>query len=305
MKILITGASGMLGTDLAGLLKAHFTTVGVGRSPVTRLPIPYVMRDLTIPKMAAEVVDREKPDLIFHAAAMTDVDECQSRRFQALQCNLESTRNMVEAANCAGAMLIFFSTDYVFNGRKAGEYDENDEPHPLSVYGESKYLAERYIRQRSQRYVIFRTSWLFGYYGKSFPRAILERAEKTKNLEVVADQVGRPTYTADLAAALTNLLVNDEKVFDKVNREIIHVANDGTTSWADYAAFLLKESHRDDVNVIPISAAQSKRLAPRPANSVLSLKKMHSVLGMHLRPWQDAVRDFLLDLKTKGMHPVG
>lgn len=305
MKILIAGASGMLGTDLANQFKSHFAIVGVGRTPHSNAPIPYVMRDLAIPKMALEVVEREKPDLIFHAAAMTDVDGCQKKRFQALQSNLEVTRNMVEAANRARSMLIFFSTDYVFDGMKKGEYEETDLPNPLSVYGESKYLAERYTQQRASRFVILRTSWLFGYYGKSFPRAILERAAVSKSFEVVADQIGRPTYTVDLAKALADLLIKNERVFEQVNREIIHIANDGTTTWADYAVFLLKETHQEDVKVLPITTAQSKRLAPRPANSVLSLDKMRSVLGIHLRPWQDAVRDFLAELQTKGGHPVG
>ena len=305
MKILIAGASGMLGTDLANQLKSHFAIVGVGRAAHSNAPIAYVMRDLAIPKMALDVVEREKPDLIFHTAAMTDVDGCQNKRFQALQSNLEVTRNMVEAANRVRAMFVFFSTDYVFDGTKQGEYEEADPPNPLSVYGESKYLAERYIQQRANRFVIFRTSWLFGYYGKSFPRAVLERAAASKSLEVVADQIGRPTYTVDLAQALADLLMKDEKAFERVNREIIHIANEGTTTWADYAVFLLKEAHQEDVKVLPITTSQSKRLAPRPANSVLSLHKMRSVLGTQLRPWQDAVRDFLAELETKGRQPVG
>src|SRR3989338_3032732 len=140
MKILITGAGGMLGSDLADALHGRFVTVGITRKPVDYLPIPFCVRDLVRRQETLEIIKRESPNLIFHAAAMTDVDGCEKRRHEALQNNLEATKNVVEGSNQSGSLLIFFSTDYVFDGQKAGEYLETDEPHPVSVYGETKLL---------------------------------------------------------------------------------------------------------------------------------------------------------------------
>lgn len=305
MKILITGAGGMLGTDLSASLRAHFTTVGVGRSHVTHLPIPYVMRDLSNPRLTFDIVQREKADLIFHCAAMTDVDGCQTNRFQALQGNLDVARNVVEASNQTEAFIVFFSTDYVFDGQKQGEYDESDNPHPINVYGETKFLAERYIQQRARHFVIFRLSWLYGRQGRSFPRTILELASKNKEIKVVRDQQGRPTYTKDVAEALTALLKKNEKAFYENDREVFHLANQGSASRAEFASYLLKESYLDSVTVKPVSSAEVARPAPRPTNSILCLKKAESRLGLRLRPWQEAATDFIGEYEAKGTQAHG
>lgn len=300
MKILITGAGGMLGSDLACELQPRFATVGMDRRPVDHLPIYCHVGDLVERAAVEEVVGKERPNLIFHAAAMTDVDGCQLRRDEAMEGNVTVTQNVVDQANRAGATVIFFSTDYVFDGTKAGEYEESDVPHPLSIYGESKYLAEQYIQRHAKRYVILRTSWLYGYWGKSFPRTILERAPKTPVFSVVSDQIGRPTYTKDMARGLVSLLARQEKIFEEVSGEIFNFAGGGRgVSWADFARGILKAAGYDQVEVREISSDQLDRPAPRPRNSVFALKKIESRLGLQLRSWDEAIPEFIEEVQAK------
>ena len=293
----------MLGSDLAEKFQSAFPTVGIGRSVHPHLTIPYSLCDLTKKELTQQLIQREKPQIVFHAAAMTDVDRCQQRRYDALQNNLEATKNVTDACNRAGALLVFFSTDYVYDGEKQGEYLEDDPPNPRSVYGETKYLAERYIEQRSNRYVIFRTCWLFGFNGRSFPRTIWERAPKQPAFQVVSDQVGRPTYTRDIASALFDLFKKDSTTLEKVSGQIFHLANEGSVSWADFARFILQFTPFEKVPVESISSEQLSRTAPRPLNSVLSLNKLHATFGMTLRPWKEAAAEFLQELKLKGQQP--
>jgi dTDP-4-dehydrorhamnose reductase len=299
MKILVTGASGMLGSDLSLRLRGKYEVVGIGRRPAEHLAIPYYPQDLSSLEGTCRIFEKERPDLVFHAAAMTDVDGCEKDRERALKENLGVTKNVVDACNRIRAFLIFFSTDYLFDGTKPGEYDEQDLPHPLNYYGETKFLAEKYIREESFQFVIFRTSWLFGFYGRSFPRTILEKASKVQNFRVVSDQIGRPTYTQDVADAFVKLLSQNERVFHPVNRESFHLANEGTTSWADFAKAVLEMAHYEKAVVEPIHSTELDRPACRPLNSVLSLKKTESLLGIRLRHWREAVKEFIHQLEEK------
>ena len=173
MKVLITGSGGMLGTDLALKLASKYEVAGVGRRPVSHLRIPYHTVNLSNSKTTLEFILDLKPEAILHAAAMTEVDLCETERRAALEENLETTRHVTDAANRLKALVIYFSTDFVFDGQKSGPYTEEDVPHPLSVYGQTKLLAEKYLRLRGRRYFILRTSWLFGAYGNNFPKKIL------------------------------------------------------------------------------------------------------------------------------------
>ncbi|MCM8774813.1 MAG: dTDP-4-dehydrorhamnose reductase [Candidatus Omnitrophica bacterium] len=298
MKILITGAGGMLGSDLASALQADFTLVGVDCREVPHLTIPCRRVDLSQKTETLDLVRAENPDVIFHAAAMTDVDGCESRRDEAFRNNLENTKYVVRAANELGSLLIFFSTDYVFDGTKEGEYVEDDPPNPLNVYAETKYLAEQFIQRHVDRYLIFRTSWLYGYYGKSFPRTILERALSVKRLTVVADQVGRPTYTQDIAAAFRELLSHQYQTLMANNRQIFHLAGEGIVSWANFARGILSLAQYDQVQVVDITSDQLDRPARRPHNSVLSTAKLRDKFGVHLRSWQKAMPEFLKQVRA-------
>ncbi len=298
MKVLITGAGGMLGTDLAKALSPFSDVTGAGITPAPHLQISYDQTDLSDRSATKDLISSQKPGLIFHAAAMTNVDACESARDLAIQGNVDVTRHVVDSANEAGAFVVFFSTDYIFNGEKNGEYLENDPPCPLNVYGDSKVLAEKYVRENASDYWIVRLTWLYGFHGKSFPRTILERAPRQKKFEVVNDQVGRPSYTKDVAEAFAGLFKKNPAGFKPWNREIFHFANQGTVSWADFARTVLKLAGEES-EVVPISSFQLDRPARRPHNSVLSLTKAREKLGIEFRPWQEALADFLKEFRMQ------
>ena len=224
---------------------------------------------------------------------MTNVDGCEQDRDQAIRLNDQMTQTVAKVCKSAGAFLIFFSTDYVFDGTKKGEYREDDPIHPLNVYGESKARGEQQVREHAGAYAIFRVSWLYGVHGKSFPRTILEKAKQQSVFEVVNDQIGRPTFTKDLAAAFRDLLVNGSDSLKKMKGQIFHLANAGACSWAEFAAAILSHAGYDKVEVKPITSEQLTRPAKRPKNSVLNLSKAERVLGLKLRPWQEAMVEFI------------
>ncbi len=298
-KILITGAGGMLGTDLGNGLSPDFEVVGLERRPVTHLTVPYDICDLTQARKTRDAILSHRPEVIFHTAAMTDVDYCEEHHDEALANNVTATENVVNAANEIDAPVIFYSTDYVFDGQKKGEYAETDTPNPLSFYGKTKRMGEECVLQTAKRAHIFRITWLFGVWGRCFPKAILRQAAEVKQMNVVDDQTGRPTWSWDVAQAMRQLLLNKKDLVTKAGAEIYHLGNSGKVHWADYARFILKESGLESVKVKDIPSSELKRPAPRPANSVLSLKKSSEVLGIKLRSWEDATLEFLPKLKSE------
>lgn len=295
MKILITGASGLLGSCLVETLSVEHQVFGMDRCPSPANPQnPHLCKDLTHPQAMTEALEQSQPDLVIHAAAMTQVDPCESEPERAVLLNETMTYRIADACQKAGAFLIFFSTDYVFDGAKEGEYDEEDALNPQSVYGKTKANAENYLRKNIQDFAIFRLSWLYGLQGASFPRTILNKAaEGQKKFQIVSDQIGRPTYVKDLAMGFKQIFHAGEKCHKILRRQTFHLANSGETSWADFAAYFLKKAGHADVSVEKIASEVLQRPAPRPKNSRLSLKKVEKLLGVHLRSWQAACDDFL------------
>ena len=294
-KILITGAGGMLGADLVSALSSDFDVVGLDKKPAPHLACPLEICDLVQERKAHEAIVSQKPDLVFHCAALTDVDYCEEHHEEALAQNVEATQNVVRSCKELDIPVIFFSTDYVFDGSKKGKYTEEDETAPASFYGKTKRSCEEFILKESKKAWIFRISWLFGVYGRSFPKAILRQAAEVKKLSVVADQVGHPTYSKDVAAAMRDLLKSKTAVIFEPGNRLFHLVNSGVVSWADLARFILKESEFSNVRVENITSAQLKRPAPRPANSDLSTEKLKKELKIQLRSWKDAVKEFLED----------
>ena len=293
MKILITGAGGMLGTDLARRLASKHSLAGIGWQAAPHLEIPFRVGDLSQVKTARELILAEKPEIILHAAAMTDVDRCETHRREALQGNLEVTRNVTEAANQGGSLLVFFSTDFVFDGTKAGPYQEEDIPRPISVYGETKLLAERYVLLRSRRFLILRTSWTFGKQGDNFPRKVLRQAEEGRTLQVVSDQSGNPTYTGDLAEAVDKIIEGVIQQRAGQGNQIYHVANEGIVSRYEYARLILKKRNYPLDLIVPVESEKAHtRPARRPQNSALSTEKVKNRFGIQLRPWEEALEAY-------------
>lgn len=293
MKVLITGAGGMLGSDLAFRLALRHEVVGAGRNPAPHLEIPFEVVNLEKAELIQALFEKVRPEVVLHAAAITDVDGCETNRRQALLGNFETTRHLTEAGNRREVLIIFFSTDFVFDGRKSGPYEEEDEARPLSFYGETKLLAERYLSLRAKRFLIIRTSWLFGKHGENFPQKILSQAEEGKSIRVVSDQTGSPTYTADLAEGMDALLAVLLTKGRALENQIYHLANEGAVSRYEFAKAVLKIKNYPPHLLVPISSEEIVRPAARPKNSVLSTEKAKRMLGIQLRPWEEALKSFL------------
>lgn len=276
MRILLTGHSGLLGTDLVPVL---------GRShEVHGCSLPH--RDITNPEHARHAVLEARPDLVIHAAAWTAVDECEKQPDVAYRVNALGTRNMVLAARDAGAAFCYISTDYVFDGRKTAPYLEYDPVSPLGVYGQSKWGGEQYVRYLCDRFYIVRAAWLFGHGGPCFPATILRLLRENGSVDVVTDQVGNPTYAADLAEAIR--LIVESGLYGTY-----HAVNGGTTSWYDFARGVASAFGIDPGAIRPTTSDRFVRPAPRPANSALRNFVLEESLGHRMRPWQDALPDYV------------
>jgi dTDP-4-dehydrorhamnose reductase len=280
VRVLVIGASGMLGTDLLQEWQSDEI-------------IPATSSDADI-RDAAQVralIDQHRPDWIVLAAAYTDVDGSERNRDLAFAVNGSGAENVAQAAAAFGAKVFYISTDYVFDGKSAKPYEPEDPVGPLSAYGASKAAGEAAIQKLSKGWCIARTSWLFGASGISFPEKILQASETRPELLVVADQYGSPTFTRDLAVAIRDLIHANAS-------DIVNVTNTGSCSWYEFAKEILHQAGRK-TPVLPISTAESNRLATRPAYSVLSAKSLQGY-GITMRPWQEALRIYLSELRERG-----
>ncbi len=275
LKVMITGARGMLGRDLCSVLEADYDIYGFDIEDFD------VVEESTTLRRTLEV----SPDVIFHLAAYTDVDGSEVEQQRAFNVNAIGTRNMAQAARNAAAYLIYLSTDYVFDGNKTQPYDENDEPNPVNYYGLTKFYGELYVRELTLHHLVVRTSWLFGPNGKNFIDTILAKAETDGYLRVVSDQQGCPTYTLHLARALRD-------VMERRLEGVIHLTNSGSTTWYDLAVFAV-ESAGIDADIEPVSSQEYPTKARRPAYSVLSSTLVGANRIAALPHWQEGVKHHL------------
>jgi dTDP-4-dehydrorhamnose reductase len=274
--VLVTGAGGQVGQALRREL------------PFARF-LPHSELDVMVPSAVHEAV--QGVDVIVHLAALTDVDACERDPKTADAVNSLGTRNVAEAAEEAGARVLFVSTNYVFDGTKAEEYAEEDRPAPLNAYGRSKLAGEAEVRGRG-RHLIVRTSWVFGG-GRNFVKTILEAAKRRGDIDVVDDQVGRPTWHRDLAAALAQLAREDMT-------GVLHVAGVGEPgSWADLARATLRAAgvtaRVRNLDTAAYLQRDGTRAATRPANGVLSLEKARRE-GVRLGDWRTSLREYVGEL---------
>jgi len=279
-KVLIVGAHGMLGRDLVKVLGETFDVVPLGRDDL----------DISAYNNVKKVLKEVSPQVVINAAGYTDVDACERKSRLAFTVNGEGAKNLARASSVIKAKLVYISTDYVFDGKKETPYTEEDQPNPLNVYGESKLMGERYVQKFADDYLIVRTQWLFGAGGRNFVDTIIDLARERDRIEVVDDQVGSPTYTLDLSVAIRALLERDLW-------GVYHVSNSGHCSWYDFAKEILTQLGKDAVELVPISSADLTRPARRPLYSVLSNEKLQRDAGITMRPWQEALKDYL---KEKG-----
>lgn len=243
--------------------------------------------DIRSPASIASLLAARRPRWVVNAAAYTNVDGCEAARDLAFAINGTGAGNLARACRAASATLVQLSSDFVFAGTKGSPYTEEDAPRPLSVYGESKLAGEEAVRAAGGRSVIVRTAWLFGRGGKNFPDTILARARETGKLKVVDDQVGCPTYAVDLAQGIAALM--------RAGAEgIVHVTNRGSCSWYEYARFIVAAAGVA-AEVVPARSEELKRPARRPPWSVLSLERFETITGRRMRPWQEAVREYIME----------
>jgi dTDP-4-dehydrorhamnose reductase len=278
-RLLVIGAKGMLGKDLVHVLNESLPDREILAWDIDEIDI----RDQGRTQRA---VEDARPEMIVNLAAYTDVDGCELDPTKAFDVNAEGMKNLARAASRCGAKMLYLSTDYIFDGQKNTPYGEGDVPHPLSVYGRSKLKGEEYVRQLSEEWLIVRTQWLYGRHGKNFVRAILHLAREKKVLSIVDDQMGSPTCTMDLSRGICALIRSGA-------RGVFHVVNGGACTWFTFAREILKLACITGVDVVPISSEELGRPAPRPGYSVLSTRKLEEEMGVSLRPWVEALEEYL------------
>ncbi len=281
MKVLVTGARGQLGTDLVDVLIRENDVFGFSHQEL----------DITKPHKVLKIVNEIKPDIVIHSAAYTDVDGCELNPEKAYRVNALGTKNVALACQESEIPLVYISTDYVFDGIKSQPYLESDVVNPINVYGKSKLEGEKFVQSLLKKFFIIRTSWLYGKRGRNFVKTILNLAQNQRELKIVNDQVGSPTYTLDLAQKISELI-------EFPYYGIYHITNQGFCSWFEFAREIIGGLSLKGIRIIPIESRELNRPARRPSYSVLenySLKLKGLPL---LRDWKSALKEFLSVLKS-------
>ena len=274
-RVLVLGAQGMLGHDLLEVFSKEYDVTGLDIDDL----------DITRQGSTRKTIKELAPDVVINAAGYTDVDGCEKKINKAFAVNGQGTKNVAKGCRDNGSKLIYLSTDYIFDGAKGSPYREDDPPNPLSIYGESKLMGERYIEEILDDYLIVRTQWLYGVHGRNFVETILALAEERGHIEVVHDQEGSPTYTADLSRAIAALI-------SKKLRGTFHISNSGSCSWYDFALEIVRLANSSQVEIVPISSATLNRPAKRPPYSILNCQRLELEAGFSMRPWQQALQDY-------------
>lgn len=275
MKIMITGAYGQLGQEMIAQLDDQ-------EHVVLALDLPEL--DITSYQDVKSYVLAEEPDVIINCAAFTNVDACERQIKDAFRINSLGAKNLALASNMVGAKIVHLSTDYVFDGLSHHPYREYDQPAPGSIYGKSKFLGEQFVSAHNPKHFILRTAWLFGN-GKNFVQTMLDLAKTRNTLQVVNDQFGTPTSTAELTELIQRLMVTDYY-------GIYHTTSQGSCTWYDFAEKIF-ELRNMDILVQPITTDMLNRVAPRPYYSVLDNFMLDLTDMDHFSHWETALKNYL------------
>ncbi len=278
MKVLVTGANGQLGYDVVKeLQKQNIECFGATRKDF----------DIIDFEATRNFIINYSPDAVIHCAAYTAVDKAEDEKEQCYLVNFEATENIARICKKINAKLLYISTDYVFNGRKDGFYEVDDETNPINVYGKSKLLGEEAVQKILKKYFIVRISWVFGKHGNNFVKTMMRLGKELKEINVVSDQYGSPTYTADLSLLLVEMIKTEKY-------GIYHATNEGVCSWAEFAEEIFKIA-KMDVNVNYINTAEYRTRAKRPLNSKLSKKRIKENF-YELPNWKSSLQTFIKNL---------
>lgn len=273
MRIFVTGGSGQLGWAVAKVFADTELYLGDHRA-----------NDITQPKIV-EAILGFKPHVVIHAAAMTDVDGCERNPEQAFFVNEQGTRYVAQGAEKSGAVMVYISSDYVYDGTKKEPYVETDSPAPISVYGKSKLAGEQTTREQVKRWLIVRTSWVYGSNRNNFVTSVLEWAKSQPVLRLVSDKIGSPSYALDVVLTTRSLLRQG------VWNHLYHVSGEGACTWEEYGREILRIAGLKN-NITAITFDDLKLPAKRPNNTVLKNAKLAKA-GLAMRPWKIALREYL------------
>ena len=279
-RLIVTGAGGMLGADVTRQFSSNFKVTALTRKEL----------DITDKKAVRQVFKHYRPEIVINCAAFTRVDDCESMKETAFSVNAEGPGILASACRDSGALLVHISTDYVFDGSKKSPWKEDEPKAPLNIYGESKLQGEKRVEARCDNYLIIRTSWLFGLNGPNFITTMLDLSKKRDELSVVNDQEGSPTSTRDLAWGIKMLVMHDL-------RGVFHCCNSGSCTWFDLCRFVFEKRGIKGVTLKPVPSESFPRPAARPEYSVLDTSRFKKFTGRKMRPWQQAVSEYLSDLE--------
>ena len=282
MRILVTGASGQLGYDVERELE---------RRGIEHLGTSSRELDITDRAAVEHLMQSYRPDAVIHCAAYTKVDLAEDEPERCWAVNADGTRNMAAACRKTGAKLLYISTDYVFPGTGERSYETGDPTGPVNTYGRSKLAGELAVQSLLEKYFIVRISWVFGKNGNNFVKTMLRLAETKAELSVVCDQIGSPTYTADLAPLLCDMVQTERY-------GVYHATNEGTTAWSEFAEAIFELAGRQVV-VHPIPTSAYPTRAARPLNSRMSKECLHSNGFQELPEWKNALARYLKEITGK------
>ncbi len=275
MRILVTGAKGQLGWDVAKRLAPDHDVV---RFDVEQM-------DLATPSLIGGILSKEEPDLIVHCGAFTAVDKAEEERDLCHRINAEATRAIAAQAVESDTRMIYISTDYVFDGTKQEPYEIDDQPHPINFYGQTKLEGELAVKKLLKKFQIIRTSWVFGVNGSNFVKTMVRLGKEREVVRIVSDQVGSPSYTVDLANLIAEMVRSDRY-------GTFHATNEGYCSWHQFATEIFRKKGLK-VRIEPVASKDYPAKALRPKNSRLSKSSLDEAGFQRLPSWQDALERYL------------
>lgn len=280
MKVAVTGCKGQLGADLtAEMEKRNLQAAGIDIDTV----------DITDYEALEAFIEAEKPDAVVHLAAYTAVDKAEQEKEKCALINVKGTENIAKICGKKGIKLLYTSTDYIFGGEGDTPFETDSSPAPCNYYGLTKYEGEQAVKKHCPQHFIVRISWVFGVHGKNFVYTMLRLAENNREIRVVNDQTGSPTFTPDISKLICDMIATDKY-------GVYHATNEGFCTWAEFAAEIMRRAGKD-TKILPISTEQYPTPAKRPRNSRLSKKSLDDAGFTRLPRWEDALDRFLEEVR--------